>query len=660
MKKILLVPLCCITLLGCGNPNVTPHNIYVDNQLFDINMRTYINGGNQIVKASINDSSNTNYLIYLVDMNGVVTNSATTSRNKEVTFNNVKTDSRLYASKAFSSSLVETGISPKMINNLYPDYYNYDDNGTYSDKVEAKIEELKSNNDYTIEDPLMIYNAYGTDELSMYFYYNSDETTSVQYQVVTSNHQIYTRTVLDDFNGDASYTKEHEFTVHGMIPGETNYILVNSYFLGNIVDSHYISYKPRSLAEMDKDYVGRKIKKERLSSSPLSDGLFAFSIGVNTRESYRFTHTIMLDNNGDARWFVPMNDFYFTNIFIQNYNGENCLVYVIDYHQLVFVNYLGQTKKIITLKCPEGFREGKYDYFAMHHDFCFDDDNNILLLADPFEATYFNKEDDIIPTRTKYKYIIKYDINTGDITVPLYIDKCIFTNYQIFAKEQYSSYPEDWFHVNTIQFINENDGDYLTLSSRESSAVLRVKLEDEWESEDDIPATMPSIKWVLTGNKNIKTLEPGLTYLTNIEGGAIALPNLGQHTTYIIKENIFPTPLGPNQYYLAMFSNNSNANNSGNIWDYTGVSQKEKDTINKYSKNRIYLIDESTNKYEVIYDSNVSPFCAWMSSFTYFRGHWISNCILNINIVEKDLFGNELFHISIDGVRNYRTLKINL
>lgn len=663
MKKLFILPFYCLVLANCGQSNKL-YNINVDSKLFDISIKTYFDHGNQIVKASVKDFSDSNYLIYLVNQDGVVTNSEITSFNKEVTFTGIKSDSNLYVSKAFSSSLVETNVQPIIINDLYPDYYN----GNFSDKVETKINEFKSSNTYTVDKPLLIYNAYGTDELSMYCYFNSEEKTIVNYQVVTTNHHIYSRNVETDFNSGLAYSREHEFTAHGMIANEMNYILVNSYKnLGELTSSYYISYQPKSLEEMDSMYENTSLKKETLSSVPLSDGLFALSLGQERYTPNRLTHMSMVDNYADIRWFVPMNDFFFNNIFIQDYNGKRCLVYVIDYHQLVYVNYLGQTKKVITLFCPNEFNEsGKYKYFTMHHDFCFDGEGNLLTLVGKCESGVIDDKQTSCP-KNHGAYVIKYNIHTDKITVPVYIDKSLLTSYRDFAMQRMS--PEsatDWFHPNTIQFFKETDGDYLTLSSRESSSILRVKLGDDWPNEStDSISNPPQIKWVMTNNVDVKEKETSLTYLSRKLGSEVNLPNLGQHSTYIIKEDIFPDrKLGNSEYYLAMFSNNTTLGRYINTYDFSGVPQSEMDLINNTSKNKIYIINEINNTYNCIYDKNVeySPF---MSNFFFYHSHWVNQSSNNAQISEKTLYGENIVKINFTNnlgqtLLSYRSIKIEV
>ena len=86
----------------------------------------------------------------------------------------------------------------------------------YQDNVDGKIKKLKESNDYTIDNPLIIHNPYGTGSLSYYVYYKSDEDSVLSYEVNTDGY--------DSFERDLSnkYSKEKEFQLIGFVPGETN------------------------------------------------------------------------------------------------------------------------------------------------------------------------------------------------------------------------------------------------------------------------------------------------------------------------------------------------------------------------------------------------------------------------------------------------------
>ena len=86
----------------------------------------------------------------------------------------------------------------------------------YQDDVDGKIKKLKESNDYTIDNPLIIHNPYGTGSLSYYVYYKSDEDSVLSYEVNTDGY--------DSFERDLSnkYSKEKEFQLIGFVPGETN------------------------------------------------------------------------------------------------------------------------------------------------------------------------------------------------------------------------------------------------------------------------------------------------------------------------------------------------------------------------------------------------------------------------------------------------------
>ena len=92
----------------------------------------------------------------------------------------------------------------------------------YQDEVETQIEEEKSSGAYTEDNMLIKENPYGTNTLSLYVYFTTQEPVSVSYNVSVPDLSI------GDFSqtpeGEGRFDTEHEFQVMGLIPEECNTI----------------------------------------------------------------------------------------------------------------------------------------------------------------------------------------------------------------------------------------------------------------------------------------------------------------------------------------------------------------------------------------------------------------------------------------------------
>ena len=92
----------------------------------------------------------------------------------------------------------------------------------YQDAVEERLELEKSTGDYTEDHMLIKENPYGTNTLSLYVYFSTQEPVSVSYNVSVPDSSIV------DFSqtpaGEEEFTTEHEFQVLGLIAEEENTI----------------------------------------------------------------------------------------------------------------------------------------------------------------------------------------------------------------------------------------------------------------------------------------------------------------------------------------------------------------------------------------------------------------------------------------------------
>ncbi|WP_158099308.1 aryl-sulfate sulfotransferase N-terminal domain-containing protein [Drancourtella sp. An57] len=57
------------------------------------------------------------------------------------------------------------------------------------------IEEQKSSQEYTIDDPLIIADPYGTNTTGLYVYFTTDAATELSYTVSADGYEDFTRTV---------------------------------------------------------------------------------------------------------------------------------------------------------------------------------------------------------------------------------------------------------------------------------------------------------------------------------------------------------------------------------------------------------------------------------------------------------------------------------
>ena len=85
----------------------------------------------------------------------------------------------------------------------------------YQKIVDNKINELIRKNNYTLDNPLLIYNPYGTNTLSINIYFNTDSNVKVSYNISANDKNIkdYSNTL---YNEDG-FSKNHEYQIIGLI-----------------------------------------------------------------------------------------------------------------------------------------------------------------------------------------------------------------------------------------------------------------------------------------------------------------------------------------------------------------------------------------------------------------------------------------------------------
>ena len=419
----------------------------------------------------------------------------------------------------------------------------------YQTVIDEKINNLKESDDYTLDNPLLIYNAYGTNSSSINIYFNTDEDSYLTYTVDCDDNDIsdYTKTL---YNGEESnLTTTHEYQITGLVAGEKQDVNFELYNENNeLIDESKITvFMPESKVDTKLDVTDGE------STEELEDGLYAL-LGHDKN----FNSNIYLyDNDGILRSEIPLNSYRSDRIIWIDGN----MLYSYTKRKFALVNRLGKVVKTY-----------KIDGYYMHHDFIYDkDNNNLIILANKDGA-------DTIEDR-----VITLNLDTGETNEII--------NMQDFAKDFYDTAvaPEDgntyagdeldWVHLNSLS-LNGTD---LVLSSREFSTIFCIS--DVYNN--------PTLKYVI-GDPTIYEGTSLESYALEKQGDFIS--QAGQHTiTYQ-----FDDTLGSGRYYLIMFNNNyaGSRTRPDFNWDpFVGAGNYNKGEASKYYK---YLVDENNKTFTLV------------------------------------------------------------
>lgn len=225
----------------------------------------------------------------------------------------------------------------------------------YQEEAQDQMDEMKDTADYTVDDPLLISNPYGTNSTSVYYYANSDHMSYVECTIEADGAETITEVLKND--GDDNLTLQHEYQITGLADGARNKITMVFYDRNDeVVDETYFYVT----TEEDSEIPEITEAEEGSSSQEMSSGLFAM-LGHDKSES---ANVYFYDNEGASRGKIPLNG-YRTDRLI-TVDGQ--LIYSYDTSSIAVMNRLGKIVDTIDI--------GKYEF---HHDFCYDENSGSLL-----------------------------------------------------------------------------------------------------------------------------------------------------------------------------------------------------------------------------------------------------------------------------------------
>ena len=286
----------------------------------------------------------------------------------------------------------------------------------YQNVIESKINDLKEENSYSLENPLIIYNPYGTGSQS-YYVYLGDNYDNLSYTVETDGYAKYSHDLGDD----------SEYQLVGFIPGETNTLTIstdNTTFEAEI-------HTPE--IEADVDLILDGVNGD--SDDDLTEGLYTV---LGHDKNYE-ANVYLYDNEGVLRNELVLNDYRADRIIFD----DDYMYYPYESRGIIKVNSLGKIENIYDL--------GKY---RMHHDMILDD-NKLVILVDE------------VGSDTKEDVIISLNLDSGDIDDVIDMKDLLPELYEkaILPEDNKTL---DWLHLNSLTLKDDD----LILSSRELSTII--------------------------------------------------------------------------------------------------------------------------------------------------------------------------------------------
>lgn len=416
-------------------------------------------------------------------------------------------------------------------------------------------------NIYVKDDP------YATNTRSLYVYFTTEQPATVSYTVAAEGYPDFS---ADAYEGVDGATTEHEFLVLGLLPDLTNTITLT--ITDETGDTTERVIEREGLGLLGTEEVRLEQPVQPAEGTDLGNGLYAILGNDSDDQDFMFYY----DANGVLRGEVPIL-FYRSHRLL--FDDDGLMWFSASTEKMAAMDRLGRLVKILDLG----------DRYILHHDYAFDADQNLVLLA-----TELNRSDGCVQDQ-----IVKLDTDTGKVT-PLLDMGDMFPEYKmstdhagIDESDLSATGKWDWIHFNTIQMLP--DGSAL-LSARETSTIIKI---------DDLEGT-PTLDYMI-GEPSVWAGTPQEDdFLTKVGD----FPDTGgQHSITYVDD----PALSDGQYYLYMFDNNYGSAQTRPDFDWTvidGIVTKYSiATEGAYSQYRRYLVDENAGTYTEVnaFDVPYSP-----------------------------------------------------
>ena len=456
--------------------------------------------------------------------------------------------------------------------------YNIEKQAAIKDKLDAEY----AAGNYDEADSFVKVDPFGTDTLSCYVRFATTGPVTVSYKVAGRKKSddepkiaAFSRTPR---GGDAPIT-EHEFKVIGLIPNHKNTVTLTFTAQDSTSRTSTFTVKTPALKGEEEERLAVTAGE---SNTPLADGLFT----ILGNDSSKLDFMYLYDNAGQIRGEVPIIGYRSHRLL---FPGDGSMIMSVSTTKMAQINAIGQVVNV--------WSTGDYE---LHHDYAFDDDGNLLVLA-----SHAGSEADLDVDRAAAKkdegervnvedLIIKIDVTTGDVSLVVDLGD-IFPDLKASAKVAQDG-DLDWIHINTIQWLG---GGTVLLSSRETSTAIKLT---------DIYGT-PTVDWLM-GSPDFWAGSGFEEKLLQAQG--VFSLNAGQHSvTYLPSSDTATT----GRYQVLLYDNNFGAAESYPKFDWGQLGAA---VVIDYSKGthsfgRVFTVDETARTYE-LEEQIAVPFSGYVSS----------------------------------------------
>ena len=326
---------------------------------------------------------------------------------------------------------------------IYFDFSKLESNETLYDtarhtEVYDRMEAMKDAEEYTEDSPLVIWNPYGVNTLSLYVYFETEVPMTASYRISPQSNEIPTFSAVPE--GGSEYTKTHEYLLVGLAPEQSNRVTVT-------LRDEEGNDKVRTFWVTVGSLLGTESKKldvrKNTNTAALSTGYYAhFGNETGKQEVVLF-----YDNDGVLRGEIPILSGSSKRLLFY----ENRMYFNISDTKITALDRFGRAERIYTL---EGYTIG--------HDYILDEaQKKLLVLA--------SKAGDGEAAKGANDRVVAIDLISGEVKEVL--DMGILLKEYKEACEPTEEGVLEWLNLNSIQLMAEGG---VLLGSRETSAIFKV------------------------------------------------------------------------------------------------------------------------------------------------------------------------------------------
>jgi len=315
--------------------------------------------------------------------------------------------------------------------------------------VRENINGLIQRNTYTEDSPLVIYNPFRTNSQSLYVYFETEEAYSVSYSVHTPEADYEDFGAITVFHRPDS-SKIHEFQIIGLIPDETNMITLRMMDMDGVVKiRRFYYYNENDVAattiDLELEQGTKEVENEDktfsivpASKEQVADGMFVVYPAANEVSPY----LRIFDNDGVQRCEIPLETYGTRRMLLL----DDLIFFKVSDEKFVGINRLGEVVKI-----------AEAENYTFGDDYCFDKNNDILLLASDKRQ---ESVDDCIILMDRETLGVSELVDLGDL-LPEYKIKC--------DKEDGV---QDWLSLNSIALV---EGNRVMVSGDKTDTIIKIR-----------------------------------------------------------------------------------------------------------------------------------------------------------------------------------------